>query len=255
MQFLTHDSSPIALPLFRCPQLHLRLQLGQKDTRKYPARSQLIEQSHQGFSAYIFCTTSFCGKEKAYLYPLPYACGRRRDVFLHSTASMQFQTVLRPHSPFLSRLSNARARITHSFCSSYRQSCVDQSAAKCWNHCSIPTRLQLCPLTPLSEALSIYGVLNGMALPCILFPSAITSSVSVMLLPTVAELQAAENRNKLRDIVEKIDHMLFPGTVLLSVFSPVRSFIRITLFGSKTAGRFLVTLAWICLPYTQTALF
>ena len=44
-----------------------------------------------------------------------------------------------------------------------------------------------------AKALSLYGVLTGMALPCILFPSALTNSISVMLLPTVAELQASQN--------------------------------------------------------------
>ena len=68
---------------------------------------------------------------------------------------------------------------------------------------SIPLRLQSHGHT-LSESLSIYGVLTGMALPCIMFPSAITNSVSTMLLPTVAEIQATADRKKIKKLVQKV---------------------------------------------------
>ena len=37
-----------------------------------------------------------------------------------------------------------------------------------------------------SEALRLYGVLTGMALPCILFPSALTTSIGTVLMPAVS---------------------------------------------------------------------
>lgn len=43
-----------------------------------------------------------------------------------------------------------------------------------------------------ADSLRIYGVFTGMALPLILFPSALTASASVMLMPSVAELDALE---------------------------------------------------------------
>lgn len=49
----------------------------------------------------------------------------------------------------------------------------------------IPSRLQLTGMSD-SAAFSIYGVLTGMALPFIYFPSAIFHSMAVLLLPTVA---------------------------------------------------------------------
>ena len=67
----------------------------------------------------------------------------------------------------------------------------------------IPLRLQMYGLT-LSDSLSTYGVLTGMALPCILFPSAITNSVSTMLLPTVAELQVSDLRDNLPKLIRKV---------------------------------------------------
>ena len=46
---------------------------------------------------------------------------------------------------------------------------------------SIPRSLMLYGFTR-SSALSHYGILNGIAMPCILFPSAITNSISMMML-------------------------------------------------------------------------
>ena len=37
-----------------------------------------------------------------------------------------------------------------------------------------------------NESISIYGILTGMALPFILFPAALTNSLSIMLLPEVS---------------------------------------------------------------------
>lgn len=120
---------------------------------------------------------------------------------------------------------------------------------------SIPGRLQRFGLGT-SEALSLYGVLNGMSLPCILFPSAITSSISIMLMPTVAEIQASDGRNEMLDIIKKVTGACFTlGLFCCLVFLIFGSWIGITLFGSRTAGKFILTLAWICpFLYTNSAL-
>ena len=49
-----------------------------------------------------------------------------------------------------------------------------------------------------SEALTSYGTLVGMAVPFIMFPTAVINSLAVLLLPTVSEAQATDkpyNRN------------------------------------------------------------
>lgn len=120
---------------------------------------------------------------------------------------------------------------------------------------SIPAQLQKFGLGS-AEALSIYGVLNGMALPCILFPSAITSSVSAMLMPTVAEIQAAGNKRDLLSIIKRVCGICFLlGLVCCAGFLISGSWIGSRLFGSETAGNFIITLAWICpFLYTNTTL-
>lgn len=64
----------------------------------------------------------------------------------------------------------------------------------------IPNKLMSFGLTN-SEALSIYGVLTSMALPFILFPSAITNSMAVLLLPTVAQAQADGNEGRISSMI------------------------------------------------------
>ncbi|MGL6202229.1 MAG: putative polysaccharide biosynthesis protein [Lachnospiraceae bacterium] len=111
---------------------------------------------------------------------------------------------------------------------------------------SIPRFLQLYGLTN-SEALSIYGVLTGMALPCILFPSAITNSISTMMLPTVAQMQAQDQAKRMRSLIAKVAWYCFlMGVVCMGGFLLFGNFIGSTLFHSESAGQFIVTMAWIC---------
>lgn len=120
---------------------------------------------------------------------------------------------------------------------------------------SIPARLQMHSHST-SEALSMYGVLTGMALPCILFPSAITSSISIMLMPTVAEIQTTDNRHEMLDIIKKVAGSCFIlGLACCLFFLVFGSWIGGVLFGSTAAGKFIVTLAWMCpFLYTNSAL-
>lgn len=111
---------------------------------------------------------------------------------------------------------------------------------------SIPMRLQQYGYTT-SDALSNYGVLTGMALPCVLFPSAVTNSISTMLLPTVAEMQATKDYSKLKEVIYKVFFScLSLGLFCCFLFLLFGTFIGNVLFHSELAGDYLQTLAWIC---------
>lgn len=120
---------------------------------------------------------------------------------------------------------------------------------------SIPMRLQSHGHT-LSESLSIYGVLTGMALPCIMFPSAITNSVSTMLLPTVAEIQATADRGELKKLVQKVIISCFTlGIFCMLGFFILGNWIGTVIFHSPEAGKFILTMSFICpFLYTNTTL-
>ena len=120
---------------------------------------------------------------------------------------------------------------------------------------SIPGRLQAHGAS-VSSSLSTYGVLTGMALPLILFPSAITNSVSIMLLPTVAEVQAAKDKQEMKRLVKKVTLYCFAlGWACTIVFLVFGTWMGRILFNSEATGRFIVTMAWICpFLYTNTTL-
>lgn len=98
-----------------------------------------------------------------------------------------------------------------------------------------------------AEALSIYGILNGMALPFILFPNALTSSISTMLLPAVSESQAAGQLNTLKSTIKKIfSFCVLLGCCCLIFFLLFGKYLGNFLFSSSLAGSFITILAWIC---------
>lgn len=98
-----------------------------------------------------------------------------------------------------------------------------------------------------SAALSIYGTLTGMALPFILFPNALTSSISLMLLPAVSELQAGGKLNSLKNALTKIfSFCMVLGCICLVFFLLFGDFLGIFIFSNPTAGTFIKILAWIC---------
>ncbi len=98
-----------------------------------------------------------------------------------------------------------------------------------------------------SEALSVYGILTGMALPMVLFPSVLTNSVSVMLLPIIAEAQEKKEHSYIVNAVKKTCfYSLFLGFGCTLVFLVFGNWMGEVLFSNSLAGNFIVTLGWIC---------
>ncbi len=98
-----------------------------------------------------------------------------------------------------------------------------------------------------STALSVYGILNGMALPFILFPNALTGSISMMLLPEVSEFQAGGQLDRLKGTIKKtFSFCLLLGCACLLFFLLFGGFLGEFVFSSSLAGNFMTVLAWIC---------
>ena len=97
------------------------------------------------------------------------------------------------------------------------------------------------------EALSIYGILTGMALPVISFPSAINSSVSTMILPTIAGANTDGDKLQVRKTTEvSIWFSLVMGIFFIGFFLYFGDFIGGTIFGHSQAGEYIKILAWLC---------
>ena len=98
-----------------------------------------------------------------------------------------------------------------------------------------------------SVALSVYGIVNGMALPFILFPNALTGSISLMLLPEVSEFQASGQMNQLKKTIRKtFSFCLLLGCSCLLFFLVFGNLLGNLVFSSALAGDFITVLAWIC---------
>ena len=98
-----------------------------------------------------------------------------------------------------------------------------------------------------SQALSVYGVLTGMALPLILFPGAITNSICVLLLPMVSEADAVGNRNKITKAVQSsIRYGFLLGICFTAFFFFSGRFLGNLLYQNELAGEFILILSFLC---------
>ena len=110
----------------------------------------------------------------------------------------------------------------------------------------IPGRLRMFGYTQ-AEALSVFGVLTGMSLAIVMFPSVITNSVSVILLPTIAEAQATHNTSAIQKAIRRtIISCLGLGFAACAGFLLTGTFIGNFIFQNALAGTFIRTLSWIC---------
>ena len=118
----------------------------------------------------------------------------------------------------------------------------------------IPAALQKFGCSP-SDALSIYGILSGMALPFILFPSAISNAFAVMLLPSIAQAQAENDTYKInKSVTFATKYNLLIGWLCLCIFIIYGKDMGILFFNNESAGSYIVTLSWLCpFLYVSTA--
>lgn len=100
-------------------------------------------------------------------------------------------------------------------------------------------------------ALSIYGVLTGMALSFVMFPSTFTNSVSVLLLPTVSEAESQSNESTHNQKLTRIIHKTILFSLALGVLCTLffyfwGNYCGEILFQSSLAGRFIKILSFLC---------
>lgn len=110
----------------------------------------------------------------------------------------------------------------------------------------IPTLLRRSGLSQ-SEALSRYGVLNGMALPFVYFASAITNALAVLLLPVISEQDSANDRKRVALTTERSVSV----TLLLGIFCNFLFFffgtpLGNTVFHNANAGGYIRILSCLC---------
>lgn len=110
----------------------------------------------------------------------------------------------------------------------------------------IPSRLKLHGMSD-TQALSVYGVLNGMAYPFILFPTAIINSMAVMLLPDMAQSQSAGNTERINVTASRtVTCSLYLGILCTGLFLFYGDAMGERLYASSLAGGYITILSWLC---------
>lgn len=98
-----------------------------------------------------------------------------------------------------------------------------------------------------ADALRVYGVFTGMALPFIMFPSSVTGSAATMAMPAIAGAQSEKKSSQ----VLRISHSniyfalwlgIFAGGMFLLYGIPIGT----TIFKSELAGTYLQRLSILC---------
>lgn len=98
-----------------------------------------------------------------------------------------------------------------------------------------------------SDALSLYGILTGMALASVMLPAVLSNSLSVMLLPEISRAQAAGQQDRILSLFRKtVSGSLILGFLCTLLFLCGGTFAGTHLFHNHLAGVYIKTLSWIC---------
>ncbi len=110
----------------------------------------------------------------------------------------------------------------------------------------IPSMLRRSGLSS-QDSLVVYGVLNGMSIPFIMFPTALINALAVLLLPTISEAQAINNDKLIgKTTAISIKYSLIVGIVSTGIFVAFGRDLGISVFHNESAGEYLMILAWLC---------
>lgn len=117
-------------------------------------------------------------------------------------------------------------------------SCL-KSGLSAVKHIMIPIQLKKSGLSP-STALSQYGIIQGMVMPVIMFPSAIILSFSSLILPEFSQLYVKKNMQKINYSISKT----FKITLLFSIgvtgiFIYFSDFLGMWIYNNNQAGYFI----------------
>ena len=110
----------------------------------------------------------------------------------------------------------------------------------------IPTLLMSYGLST-ENSLGIYGILVGMSLPFILFPTAISNALSNVLLPSISSFLSKNNPKKLRETASTaLKFSLSMGVFFTGFFIVYGNDFGILFFDNELAGNYIKIFAWLC---------
>ena len=100
---------------------------------------------------------------------------------------------------------------------------------------------------PMNEALSVYGIYSGMAMPFIMFPATITMAISTMLLPAVSKAHSSGNKKQIKKLIRRTSYFCLVTGMAATVFFLLFGNICASLFfHNELAGRYLTVMSFLC---------
>lgn len=110
----------------------------------------------------------------------------------------------------------------------------------------IPARLLIYGLSAES-AMSLYGMIKGMVLPILFFPSSFLTSLSSILIPSVAGDNATANEKKVSNTLSKVLHFTaISGVLVVAVFVAFPNEIAIAVYNDSQVGIMIKIISYVC---------
>lgn len=98
-----------------------------------------------------------------------------------------------------------------------------------------------------NDAITCFGILTGITMPLIMFPSALTNSLSVLLLSDVAEQNSNNNNRKIRNTIEyTVEYTVLLGIFCFGMFFIMGDKIGTIIFSSNMAGYYIKLMSFLC---------
>jgi len=95
-----------------------------------------------------------------------------------------------------------------------------------------------------TEAMRIYGIMHGMALPVVLYPSAVLSSLASLLIPEISELRVQKQHVRINIAVERILKLsMLYGIFVGGMFYAFAGPLSMRIYGNEDAAKYLQILA------------
>ena len=110
----------------------------------------------------------------------------------------------------------------------------------------IPARLLLYGL-PSETAISLYGMIKGMVLPLLFFPSSILTSMSSLLIPAVARENALANEKSVSRTLSQVIHFTaISGIWVVAVFVSFPDKIAMAVYRDHQVGLMIKLISYVC---------
>ena len=110
----------------------------------------------------------------------------------------------------------------------------------------IPARLLLYGL-PSETAISLYGMIKGMVLPLLFFPSSILTSLSSLLIPAVAGENALANEKSVSRTLSQVIHFTaISGIWVVAVFVSFPDKIAMAVYRDHQVGLMIKLISYVC---------